>query len=61
MENIKACIRIKPPSSDVLEEIVCTKFEENSVVNLKTNERFDFGIYSFFEHRLINASRIRVR
>ena len=50
MESIKACIRIKPPTADIQEEIVCTKFEENSVVNLKTNEKFDFGTISHFEY-----------
>ena len=44
MENIIACVRIKPVSFDENDELVCGKFEENSVLNTKNNERYDFGI-----------------
>ena len=43
MENIKACIRIKPLLSDCTEEVVCEKLGENSVLNIKSKEKFDFG------------------
>ena len=44
MENIIACIRIKPLSAEENDEVACEKFEENSVLNTKTNEKLDFGI-----------------
>ena len=44
MENIIACVRIKPILCDENDEIACEKFEENSVLNTKTNEKLDFGI-----------------
>ena len=45
-ENIKACIRIKPVLEDNNEELMYNKFEEHSVINLKSNEKFDFGTFS---------------
>mgnify|MGYP000962710936 CR=1 FL=1 len=34
MENIKACIRIKPAPPNKIEEIVCGKYDESSAENM---------------------------
>jgi len=43
MENIITCIRIRPILQDQTEEIVFDKYPEKSVINLKTQERYEFG------------------
>jgi len=44
MENIVACVRIRPSPPGQNEEVVFDKFEEKSVINLKTRDKYDFGI-----------------
>ena len=43
MEYIRACIRIKPTLGNEDEEIICGKYDETSVVNYKTHEKYNFG------------------
>jgi len=43
MENIITCVRIRPLLQDQTEEVICQKYQEKSVINLKTQERYDFG------------------
>lgn len=53
-ENIISCVRIKPlPNNE--EEISCIKFEEKSVLLLKTKEKYNFG--KFFIPNKINHKK----
>lgn len=41
-ENIISCVRIKPlPNNE--DDVSCIKFEEKSVLLLKTKEKYNFG------------------
>lgn len=54
MENIKACIRIKPILTKSEEEVICGKYGENAVINYKTQEVYSFGkIYPLDGQRYI--------
>ena len=59
MENIKACIRIKPLLGNSEEDIICGKYDETSVINYRTNEMYSFGNWflwrSFSNTNFINS------
>lgn len=42
MENIKACIRIKPVL-DHEHEITCDKYDDTTVINYRTKTTYSFG------------------
>jgi len=42
MENIISTVRIRPITPSSIDEIFCEPFEEKSVINTKTKEKFTF-------------------
>ena len=43
MENILACVRIKPVINKETDEKICGKLDEKSIIMFKTNEKYNFG------------------
>ena len=58
MEYIRACIRIKPTLGNEDEEIICGKYDETSVVNYKTHEKYNFGKHFLNTMKFMNANDI---